>query len=129
MFLQLNVDGKNGSGTMFGTVEVTLNHGAYHALYRFDNDIEEACVSDEGELTLNVRVLERALVESKGHLPPDLTKLGGSLPGSHRFVITLNPDLHEPGVLRGRHTYEPDIVGVYSEADERYTYAGPALRR
>lgn len=130
MFLQLNVDGKKGSGTMFGTVEVTLNRGDYHARYRFDNDIEEASVNDEGQLTLNVRIVERALMKpATGILPPELKKLEEPLPGGGRFAVTLNPDLAKPGILTGHHTYEPDIVGMYSEADERYSYVGPVLRR
>jgi hypothetical protein len=129
MFLQLNVDGRNGSGTMFGITEVMLNHGAYHARYRFDDDIEQATINDQGQLELDVQIVERARIDRKGRLPEELKELEDPLPGGGRFLVTLEPDLQKPGVLKGTHSYAPGIRETYQEADEQYSYAGPALRR
>ena len=111
MFLQLNVDGRNGSGTMFGITEVMLNHGAYHAWYRFDDDIERATINDQGQLELDVQIVERARIDRKGRLPKELKELEKEdpLPGGGRFLVTLEPDLQKPGVLKGTHSYAPGI--------------------
>jgi hypothetical protein len=129
MFLQLDVDGKNGSGTMFGKTEVMLNHGAYHASYRFDNDIKQASVNDQGQLTLNLRIVERKRINHKGDLPEELKHLEDPLPGSYEFSVILKPDLQRPGVLAGSHSYPWGIGEKYQEAEEEYTYMGPALQR
>jgi hypothetical protein len=129
MFLQLNADGRSGSGTMFGITEVKLNHGSYHAWYRFDNDIEEASINDQGQLKLDVRIVERARIGREGHLPEELKELEYPLPGGGRFPVTLEPDLQKPGVLKGTHSYALGIRETYSEANEQYSYAGSALRR
>lgn len=129
MFLQLDVDGKNGSGTMFGITEVMLNHGAYHARYRFDNNIEQASVNVNGQLKLDVQIVERVRIGREGRLPEELKELEDSLPGSRRFPVILEPDLEKVGVLKGTHSYAWGIRETHQEADERYTYTGPALRR
>jgi hypothetical protein len=114
---------------MFGITEVTLNHGAYHAWYRFDNDIEQASVNGEGQLKLDVRIVERTRVRREGRLPEELADLEDRLSGGGRFSVTLEPDLQKPGMLKGTHSYEPRLRETYSEADEQYSYVGPTLRR
>lgn len=130
MFLQLDADGKNGSGIMFGVTEVTLNHGEYRARYRFENDIEHASVNETGVLKLDVRVVERSRMKREGTLPPHLAALDDrQLAGGGRFSVVLEPDLQKPGTLKGTHAYAPGIRDSYSTADEQYSYTGPALRR
>jgi hypothetical protein len=116
MFLLLSEDGKKGSGTQTGELNVSI--GNWHPTYRVANQITKAFVTEDGNLHIFIQVLSRTRDDDG---PPPPPPYRDDLFGKGQFEVTLSPTSDSFRTLTGKHDYP---TGYLQEANETYEYMG-----
>jgi hypothetical protein len=113
-FLSIPMTGRGGSGMTYGAAYISM--GQYRARLDVVNEIRDAVVDQDGNLTLTIEVVRRHLAEENGD-PPD-GRVREDLQ-SKDFEERLECFSGQPRALRGVHEYQQNLA-PYSSAVVEY---------
>jgi hypothetical protein len=116
MLLQIPPDGNDGSGALYGTLQVQV--GACYAEFEICDLVVEARIQPDGSMTLRNSVQTRQLIKLEG-VPPQRDGFEPEFRGAREIDVFIHGPADEPGVLRGR--FSSEVGGnVYSKATGRW---------